>query len=329
MSNWTPGTLLKLSGSYWQTCTLHAAVKLDLFTQMGSEPVLGPDLAKTLCLDTRGIVTLLNALAAMNLLDKTGDTYACTQPARQFLSRTSESYVGYMILHHHDLAQSWVDMDRAISEGGPIRHSAQSPDPDVRENFLMGMFNNAMAMAPEIARIIDLSHCRRLLDLGGGPGTYAIHFCLAHPGLKAVVLDRPTTRPFAEKTIARFNLKGQISFVPGDYTRGPLPLGQTFDAAWLSHILHGEGPDMAEQIIEKALKTIHPGGQIFIHDFILDDTEDGPLFPALFSMNMFLGTKKGRAYSQADLFGMLERLGSGIGTAWIFPAPQNRESSAA
>jgi len=309
MSNWTPGTLLKLSGSYWQTCTLHAAVKLDLFSQMGDEPVSGPDLAKTLSLDTRGLVTLLNALAAMDLVDKTWDTYACTPAARKFLSKDSDAYVGYMILHHHHLAQSWVNMDQAISGGGPIRHSALSPDPDVRENFLMGMFNNAMAMAPDIARILDLAHCTRLLDLGGGPGTYAIHFCLAHPGLKAVVFDQPTTRPFAEKTIARFKLQGQVSFVPGDYTRGPLTLGQTFDAAWLSHILHGEGPDMAEEIIEKALSAVHPGGSIFIHEFIPDDTGDGPLFPALFSMNMFLGTENGRSYCQEDLFGMLERQG--------------------
>ncbi len=309
MSNWTPGTLLKLSGSYWQTCTLHAAVKLDLFTHMGSEPVPGPDLATALSLDPRGLATLLNALAAMDLVEKTGEAYACTEPARKFLSKDSESFIGYMILHHHHLAQSWVNMDQAVSKGGPIRHSDGNSDPKIRESFLMGMFTNAMAIAPEIARIIDLSHCARLLDLGGGPGTYAIHFCLARPGLKAVVFDRPTTRPFAEKTIAKFKLQGQISFVPGDYTRGPLTLGQTFDAAWLSHILHGEGPEMAEQIIEKALKAVHPGGTLFIHEFILDDSCDGPLFPALFSMNMFLGTQKGQAYSQGDLFGMLKRLG--------------------
>jgi hypothetical protein len=30
--DWHPGTLLALSGSYWQTCALHAGVALDLFT---------------------------------------------------------------------------------------------------------------------------------------------------------------------------------------------------------------------------------------------------------------------------------------------------------
>ena len=30
-----PGRLLGLSGSYWQTCALHAGVKLGLFTAIG------------------------------------------------------------------------------------------------------------------------------------------------------------------------------------------------------------------------------------------------------------------------------------------------------
>ena len=308
MSEWNPGTLLQLSGSYWQTCTLHAAVKLDLFSRIGSTSVSAEELARQpdITLDVRGLATLLNALAAMKLLNKTGETFICTPEAHRFLSKDSDGYIGYMILHHHHLADSWVRMDEAVSKGGPIRQAGSSTDPAVRESFLMGMFNNAMAMAPEISRLLDLSGCKSLLDLGGGPGTYAIHFCLAHPDLSAVVFDLPTTRPFAEKTIDRFKVSKQVSFAPGDYTEGPLNLDRTFDAVWLSHILHGEGPETADQIVEKALKVLAPGGKIFIHEFILDDTRDGPLFPALFSMNMFLGTQEGQSYSQGDLTEMME-----------------------
>ena len=36
---------------------------------------------------------------------------------------------------------------------------------------------------------------------------------------------------------------------------------------------------------------------------------DGPLFPALFSINMLLGTESGQSYSQAQLSAMLEEAG--------------------
>ncbi len=310
-SDWHPGSLLQVSGAYWQTCTLHAAVKLDIFTRIDSTSKTGKEIADLLKMEDRGVIVLLNALSAMGLLSKTENTFANTESSNLYLSKTSDQYIGFMILHHHHLADSWVNMDKALALGGPIRNSGKNPAPEVRESFLMGMFNIAMATAPGLARELPLSQCKNLLDLGGGPGTYAIQFSLHHPTLQAVVCDLPTTRPFAEKIIARFKVSDRVSFTSGDYTDDDFSLDQTYDAAWLSHILHGEGPETAQKIIQRAVRALSPGGQLFIHDFILDETMDSPLFPALFSMNMFLGTKEGRSYSQKELITMLESAGIG------------------
>jgi cyclopropane fatty-acyl-phospholipid synthase-like methyltransferase len=171
----------------------------------------------------------------------------------------------------------------------------------------MGMFNMAMNLAPRIVPEIDLSGRKHLLDLGGGPGTYAIHFCLKNPGLRATVYDLPTTRSFAEKTISRFGLSDRIDFQEGDYLEGSIQ--GTFDAVWLSHILHGEGPEDSQRMIGKAVSTLTVGGLILIHEFILNDEMDGPPFPALFSLNMLLGTEKGQSYSDRQLRDMLTRAG--------------------
>ena len=37
---------------------------------------------------------------------------------------------------------------------------------------------------------------------------------------------------------------------------------------------------------------------MLIHDFILNDTSDSPLFPAIFSLNMLINTDKGRSYTE-------------------------------
>jgi len=252
---------------------------------------------------------LLDALAAMALLTKTSDGYANTQAAADFLSKDSDRYIGYMIQHHHHLAESWVRMDEAVTRGGPIRERSSVSSEEWREAFLMGMFNNAMAMAPDVAKSVDLSGCTRLLDMGGGPGTYAIHFCKANPKLTAVVFDLPTTRPFADKTIERFGLSDRIRFIAGDYTTDDIPLKQKFDAAWLSHILHGEGSDLAESIVAYAVKTLKSGGQLLIHEFILDNSRDRPEFAALFSLNMLLGTESGQSYSESEIREMMAAAG--------------------
>ncbi len=304
---WNPGSLLQLSGQYWETCTLHAAVKLDVFTAIGDQQIAGDDIAQRLNVNKNGITRLLNALTAMNLLEKSDDKFSNVLAGTTFLSKDSPGYIGYIITHHHHLVDSWSKLDQAVKTGTPVRARVSDTSPEWRESFLMGMFNIAMSMAPLVADTIDLSRRDHMLDLGGGPGTYAIHFCMKNPALKATVYDLPTTRPFAEKTIGKFDLTDRIDFMDGNYVEEGIE--GLYDVAWLSHILHGEGQKDCQRIIEKTVSALEPGGMIIVHDFILNNTMDGPLFPALFTLNMFLGTSDGQSYSEKQITDMLDNAG--------------------
>jgi hypothetical protein len=250
---------------------------------------------------------LLDAVTAMGLLNKSERGYANSEASRTYLCLDSDRYLGFIIRHHHYLVGSWARLPEAVRSGRPIRLPVREKGEKQREAFLMGMFNLAMQLAPRLVPVVDLNHCRRLLDLGGGPGTYAIHFCRQYERLRATVMDLPTTRPFAEKTIHGMGMAARIDFVGGDYLQDDLPHG--FDAVWMSHILHGESEPACNAIIAKAFACLDPGGVAVIHEFILNDSLDGPLFPALFSLNMLMGTDGGRAYSQAQLSHMLRTAG--------------------
>jgi SAM-dependent methyltransferase len=302
-----PGELLEISGYYWKTCVLHAAVKLDVFTVIGDGHLTGEEISQKLNGAQKGVGRLLNALTAMDIIVKTDGKYGNSPLSHSFLTKDSAKYIGHIILHHHHLMEPWSQLDQAVMTGRPVRTRSSFSKDEWRESFLMGMFNLAMGLAPELVPLIDLSSCHHLLDLGGGPGTYAIHFCLDNPHLKATVFDLPTTRPFAEKTINQFKLGDRIQFVDGNYLNDPIE--GRFDAIWLSHILHGEGPADCRMMIQKAVGVLEPGGRIMIHDFILNNSLDGPLFPALFSLNMLLGTDAGQSYSENQIIDMLADAG--------------------
>ena len=306
---WTIPELLEVSGGYWSTCALHAGVKLDVFTHVASAPLTADEVAgKTGC-ESRGTAMLLNALAALSLLEKQGDRYVATPFAATYLSRNSHEYLGHIIMHHHHLMAGWSQLDQAVKSGKPVRERASHEDVESsRESFLMGMFNLAMQLAPKIVPQIDLAGRRRLLDVGGGPGTYAIHFCKHNPDLDAVICDLPTTRSFAEKTVAHFDLSDRIGFIAVDFEQEDLPEG--FDIAWLSHVLHGVGPETCATVLKKSVAAVEPGGLILVQEFILEDTKDAPVFPALFSLNMLLGTPEGQSYSEGELIGMLQAAGA-------------------
>ncbi len=299
--------MLELSGAFWKTCALHAAVKLDVFTVIGEEQLSAAQIATRLKGAQKGVERLLNALVAMELLEKIEGRYANFPCGRTFLSKASPKYIGHIVMHHHHLMESWSQLDQSVHSGQPIRTRSSFDKEEWRESFLMGMFNMAMNIAPLLVPLIDLSFRHHLLDLGGGPGTYAIHFCQSYPQLSATVFDLPTSQPFAEKTIEKFKLSNRIRFIAGNYLEDEIR--GTYDAAWLSHILHGEGPEACQAIIQKTVSALERGGLIIVHDFILNNSMDGPLFPALFSLNMLLGTSGGQSYSEKQIMDMLSAAG--------------------
>lgn len=307
-SNWTIPGLLQLSGGYWSACALHAGVRLDVFTPLHGATLSAEEVASACGCDPRAMEMLLNALASIGLIDKHPDGYRNTAFAGQYLVKNSAEYLGHIIRHHHHLMAGWALLHESVKSGEPVRAKiSHEADEAERESFLMGMYNLASQLAPGVASAIDLGGCQRLLDFGGGPGTYAIHFCRRNPGLSAVVYDLPSTRLFAEDTISRHGLGSRISFVAGDYHQDPVPEG--FDVAWLSHILHADGAEGCKTILQKAVTALKPGGKLLVQEFILNDRKDGPPFPALFSLNMLLGTSSGQSYSEAELGGMMRQAG--------------------
>ncbi len=307
-TDWTPPELLKMSGSYWSACTLHAGVKLDLFTLLSEAPATAIDLSARSGLSERGLTMLLDALTALDLLKKYLGVYSTTPFSAEFLSKTSTKYMGHIISHHQHLVEGWSRLDESVSSGEPVRDRfSHEPSEAERESFLMGMFNLAMQMAPIIVPQVDLTGRRHLLDLGGGPGTYAIHFCLHNPELQATIFDLPATRQFANQAVSRFSLQPRIDFQSGDFQDDEI-VGR-YDVAWLSHVLHGEAEEGCAHMLQKTVAALEPGGLLLVQEFLLVEDRTKPVFPALFSLNMLLGTPGGKAYSESELVVLLQKTG--------------------
>ena len=303
---WNIGQLLSTSSAYWRSSTVHAAVKLEIFSVIGDRQLTVAEVSDRVGGKPRGVSMLLNGLTAMGLLKHENNRYGNTDFSRSCLVKEEPGYIGYIIMHHFHLVDAWAQLHEAVLHGEPVESRSHGDDLE-RQSFQLGMFNLAMVIAPSIAKAINLEGRRHLLDLGGGPGTHAIHFCLANPDLKATIYDRKTTKPFAQKTTEGFGVADRIDFVAGDFNVDPL--GGPFDVAWLSQILHSNSLEECRTLIEKTVKALEPGGLILIHDFILNETLDGPVFPALFSMNMLLNNN-GRSYSEKEISELLSQAGA-------------------
>ena len=310
MKDWTMPELMHLSGSYWACCALQAAIQLDLFTALADGPLNEEQLAARLGCDQRALGMLATALVALEFLERRGQALAASPGALTYLARTSPEYIGFIILHHSHIMPGWVKLAESVRLGRAAMEKIyfQDDEEEERKAFLMGMFNVARGQAETVARALDLAGRARLIDVGGGPGTYAVQFCLSQPGLRALVFDLPTSEPYAREVAARYGLADRVDFIGGDFLRDDLPQGQ--DVAWLSQVLHGESPANAARLVKKAAAALNPGGLLAVQEFVLNDDRSGPAHSALFSLNMLVGTAGGQAYTLEEIQAMLRNAGA-------------------
>ncbi len=301
---WDPAKLLETSGGYWQSSALQAGVRLGIFNQLSDASLSAENLAELIDCDSRALGMLLRALTAMDLLVKDRVGYRCPEPVRYWLDANSNQYLGNIIRHQHHLVESWNQLEWSVRSGQPQRRRSLFSEAEWQQDFLLGMHNLSSMLAPQLIQQLEVGAPSRLLDVGGGLGSWSIHFCRRHHQLQAKVFDLPGSEALAIETIAAAGMSERISFQAGNFLQDPLGEGQ--DIAWLSHVLHALGADHAAALVKNAAAALATNGILLIHDFILNDHDEGPLYPALFALNMLLGTDQGRSYTEGEIIKMCQ-----------------------
>lgn len=270
------------------------AVELDVFTALeaGGEAA---QMAARMGAEPRALEMLLNALVACGLLTKRDGVFRNTELAAHHLAGAAR--MSWMHLAH--LWDSWSSLTDSVRRGTAARGGGvETRGADWTEAFIAAMHHNASERAPQAVRAIGLEGVRRLLDVGGGSGAYAIAFAQASPELEADLLDlEPVTR-IAQRHIERAGLARRVHTRAGDLRRGSL--GENYDLVFLSAICHMLGEEENQDLVRRCRKACAPGGRVVIQDFILDEDRTGPKQAALFSLNMLVGTARGRSYSARE-----------------------------
>ncbi len=278
---------------------LLTAVELGVFGALGEGPRSSEQVASAIGADKRATDRLMNALVVLGLLVKQGDTFSNSPDAGELLVPGKPEYAGGALMHVANMWDSWSTLTRAVKTGtsvlereGPDRQKWVKP-------FIAAMHYIAGGQAREIVGLIDLGGVRRVLDVGGGSGAYAIEFCRANPDLEVVVFDLPDVVSLTGNYVREAGLSGRITTTAGDYNADEL--GREFDLAFVSAILHANGPDENVELFKKCRRALRTGGRIVVQDFIIEDDRTSPPFAALFALNMLVATAAGDTYTEAEV----------------------------
>jgi SAM-dependent methyltransferase len=300
----------RLASGHVEARIIQTAVQLSIFDTIGDGCKSSHAVAAALRLEPRATELLLNALAALKLLEKNGESFSLAPIAAKHLVPTSSHYLGGMILFDASLWNCWEHLADTVRSGKPPRPTNMYQDnPAETEIFIKGMDSlvKARGDGDVVARTVDWEKVEELLDVGAGPGTYPIHLCGQFPGLLATIFDLPGTLKITQRYVREAGLEKRIRLVPGDYRTDSIP--GSYDVIFLSNIIHGEDYEENQRLIIKLYSNLQPGGRIIIKDHILDETRADPPVGAIFSLLMLLTTAAGRCYSFNEIKTWMERAG--------------------
>lgn len=314
-----PSRIMDLANAFYGSNILFAASDLGVFGCLAKrQHAACEDIAADLSLDPRGARLLLDGCAALGLLVKEGALYRNTPESALFLVPGSPGDLSQAIRYNRDVYASWGRLGDFARTGKPVERPQihLGEDPSRTRTFVMSMHGRALGIGRAIVPALNFSGRKRLLDIGGGPGTYSVLIAQANPEISCTVLDLPAVAAIASELIQQQQMSARVRAIPGDYHTTAFPEGN--DAVIIFGVLHQESEDSIRDILRRAYASLAPKGIIYIMDMMTDKTRAAPAFSALFAINMALTAEHGWVFSDADLKSWLE--GAGFTDFSVTPA---------
>ena len=297
--NLAPGVLLDFLGAQ-AFRTVCAAVELGVFEALAPAPRSVSEVAERVSARERGVSLLLDALEALGYVESRGGRFAATPTTRKWLM---QSFARGIPFFESMVFDRWGHLAESIRRGAPVASGFEwlEGHPERWVAYEEAMLVIAQTAAPEIVSKTKLPRAaRRLLDVGGGHGLYAIEFCRIHKDLSAAIFDLPPALEIARRTIAAENMAGRVSTIEGDLQRDDF--GSDYDVVLLFNILHCFRAEENASLLQRISRAMTPGGTVAVLEQMADRAGGaaGCALTRLQALNFFndLGT---RTYASEEI----------------------------
>ncbi len=309
------GALFDLCAGFVYAQVLAACVELDLFAELRAGPRPLDDLARALDLPEAAARRLLAAAASLRLVRRvSGDRYRLGPLGRAVvLDPGIAAMVGHHAMLYRDLADPVALLrgergERALGAFWSYSETGDASGHDsIRTQAYTRLMSASQAMvSSQVLQAYAFGQHRRMVDVGGGDGTFLEAVARAAPGLDVTLFDLPSVAAEAEARFARAGLADRARAAGGDFRHDVIPPGA--DLVTLVRVLHDHDDAAVSALLAAVRRALPPGGTLLIAEPMAETAGAERVGGAYFGFYL-LAMGQGRARSVAELSRMLASAG--------------------
>ena len=263
--------LFDLCSGFVYSQILSSCVQLDVFELLRNGPLSRDEISRAIGLERDACEVLMRSAMSLKLLQSRGDDrYGLGIHGAALLANPG---VCKMIEHHTFLYRDLTDPVALLKREQDETmlsmfwdyagaRQQQSNDAMGTEPYTELMSASQVMVAEQIIDSYPLHAHQRLLDVGGGDGTFLRTVATAAPDLELMLFDLPPVADQARQRFAESSLNLQASCHGGSVFEDDLPQGA--DIISLVRIIHDHNDDAALAILKKCRKALPNGGTLLL-----------------------------------------------------------------
>ncbi|WP_419655727.1 O-methyltransferase, family II [Desulfosarcina variabilis str. Montpellier] len=283
------------------------AIELKLFDRL-TTPQSAALLAKRAGTHAGMTQKLLDVLETLGFVVKTNKGYCNTEETTAFFTAVDDYFPSGSLDYLRGNAQlSSGATDRIINSPKLVEKKARTYKPEMTHTMANSrLVGRLQEMVNLVTALPGFDNARRLLDIGGAHGLFAIAMCKENPRLSAVVFDQPGMTDVTAKYIAAYGMPNRITTAVGQ--QGVDRFAHGFDIVFESFISFGNKTHLVNYFT-RIHDALAPGGLLVSVRSMLDHKRQGPVAALLWDMKNAVNGSEEMCHTASELFSILGEVG--------------------
>lgn len=290
----------------------------------GREGLTAEDIARETGISLYGVRVLTEAALSLNLLrpaERDRDRFVIGRVGRVFLR---DDMVRVNTDFTHDVCyEGLFHLEEAIREGKPaglkvfgewstIYEALSQLPPKVQESWFAFDHYYSDRAFPDVLPLLFNRKPRRLLDVGGNTGKFAIACCKFDPDVRVTILDLPGQLDKARRQIQEAGFADRVDGVSIDLLDRDRPFPTGFDAVWMSQFLCCFPESNVTDLLRRGAAALAPGGALYVLDTYWDRQANPVAAYCLHASSLYftaMANGTSRMYHSRDMLRCVEAAG--------------------